>query len=74
MKCLCCEQTFDDQLSLKYHYVNFHNFNENKPFFQKTYYYGQRFYTEKVFSLWFSLYRPKGWKKPQFFISVPVRW
>ena len=36
MKCLCCEQTFDDQLSLKYHYVNFHNFNENKPFFQKT--------------------------------------
>lgn len=45
MKCSCCEQTFADQLSLKNHYVNFHNVDESNHFFKKL------FTRDKVFSV-----------------------
>ena len=35
MKCLCCDQSFANQQSLKNHYVEFHNVDENNHFFRK---------------------------------------
>ena len=35
MKCLCCDQVFNDQCSLKDHYVNSHGVDENNYFFWK---------------------------------------
>ena len=35
MKCLCCDSSFADQESLKDHYVDLHNVDENNHFFRK---------------------------------------
>ena len=35
MKCLCCNQFFDDRFSLKEHYITCHNVDENSHFFRK---------------------------------------
>ena len=35
MKCLCCNQSFADQFSLKEHYVTCHNVDENNCFFRE---------------------------------------
>ena len=35
MKCLYCDRSFADQQSLKNHYVDFHNIDENNHFFKK---------------------------------------
>ena len=35
MKCLCCDCSFANQHSLKNHYLDFHNVDENNHFFRK---------------------------------------
>ena len=35
MECLCCNQSFTDQFSLKDHHIISHNVDENNYFFQK---------------------------------------
>ena len=35
MKCLYCDRSFADQQSLKNHYVDFHNIDENNHFVKK---------------------------------------
>ena len=35
LKCLCCNQSFIDQFSLKEPYVTCHNVDENNYFFRK---------------------------------------
>ena len=35
MKCLYCDRSFADQQTLKNHYVDFHNVDENNDFFRK---------------------------------------
>ena len=49
MKCLCCEQTFADQLSLKNYCVNFHNVDKNNHFFKKNLLGPKFFHRESVF-------------------------
>ena len=49
MKCLCCEQTFAEQLSLKNYCVNFRNVDKNNHFFKKNLLGPKFFYRESVF-------------------------
>ena len=50
MKCLCCDHCFADQQSLKNHYVDFHNVDENNYFFSKLFTRDNIFVPRKCFS------------------------
>ena len=49
MKCLCCNQSFDDQFSQKEHYVTCHNIDENNYFFRKLFTRDNLFVPRKCF-------------------------
>ena len=49
MKCLCCDRSFADQESLKNHYVDFHNVDENNNFFRKPFTRDNAFISRKCF-------------------------
>ena len=49
MKCLCCDRSFADQESVKNHYVDFHNVDENNHFFRKLFMRDDTFAPRKYF-------------------------
>ena len=46
MKCLCCDEVFNNQYFLKDHYVNSHSVDENNYFFRKVFA-GDRFFASR---------------------------
>ena len=58
MKCLCCNQSFDDQFSLKEYYLTCHNVDENNYFFGKLFT-REILCIKKMFSLQLFLFEQK---------------
>ena len=73
MKCLYCNQSFNDQFSLKDHYIISHNVDENNYFFRKPFTRDKFFVPRKLFYCDYFCLNRRDEKEIILFLHI-IRW